>query len=115
MVEILKHLAGDWVIEPRLSTAGEQRAEISGREKSDNLLSAQEAVHLQVVAGAAPQTTPRTLELLMASPSGLFGSPWEQLPGGFLGEVWVSTPPLDYSLTHCGPRPRAGGRGRRRR
>jgi hypothetical protein len=25
MVEILKHLGGDWVIEPRPSTAGEQR------------------------------------------------------------------------------------------
>jgi len=51
-VEILKHLDGDLVIEPRPSTAGEQRAEISGRAKSDSLLSAQEAVHLQLVAGA---------------------------------------------------------------
>jgi hypothetical protein len=44
-VEILKHL-------PRPSTAGEQRAEISGRAKADSLLRDQEAVCLQVVAGA---------------------------------------------------------------
>lgn len=35
-VEILKHLDGDLVIEPRPSTASEQRAEISGRAKSDS-------------------------------------------------------------------------------
>jgi hypothetical protein len=37
---------------------------------------------LQIKSGAkAPQTTPRKLELLTASPLGLFGSRWEQLPG----------------------------------
>jgi hypothetical protein len=51
-VEIPKHLDGDLVIEPRPSTAGEQRAEISGRAKADSLLRDQEAVCLQVVAGA---------------------------------------------------------------
>jgi hypothetical protein len=35
-VEILKHLDGDLVIEPRASTASEQRAEISGRAKNDS-------------------------------------------------------------------------------
>lgn len=33
-VEILKHLDGDLVIEPRPPTAGEQRAEISGCAKT---------------------------------------------------------------------------------
>jgi len=51
-VEILKHLDGDLVIVPRPSSPGERRAEISGRAKSDSLLSDQEAVCLQVVAGA---------------------------------------------------------------
>ncbi len=51
-VEILKHLDGDLVIAPRPSTTGERRAEISGRAKSDSLLRDQEAVCLQVVAGA---------------------------------------------------------------
>ena len=51
-VEILKHLDGDLVIVPRPSTTGERRAEISGRAKSDSLLRDQEAVCLQVVAGA---------------------------------------------------------------
>jgi site-specific DNA recombinase len=51
-VEILKHLDGDLLIVPRPSTTGERRAEISGRAKSDSLLSNQEAVCLQVVAGA---------------------------------------------------------------
>ena len=51
-LEILKHLDGDLVVVPRPSTTGERRAEISGRAKSDNLLRDQEAVCLQVVAGA---------------------------------------------------------------
>ena len=51
-VEILKHLDGDLVIVPRPSTTGERRAEISGRAKADSLLRDQEAVCLQVVAGA---------------------------------------------------------------
>jgi len=51
-VEILKHLDGDLVIVPRPSSTGERRAEISGRAKSDSLLRDQEAVCLQVVAGA---------------------------------------------------------------
>jgi hypothetical protein len=51
-VEILKHLDGDLVIVPRPSITGERRAEISGRARSDSLLRDQEAVCLQVVAGA---------------------------------------------------------------
>ena len=51
-VEILKHLDGDLVIVPRPSSPGERRAEISGRAKADSLLRDQEAVFLQVVAGA---------------------------------------------------------------
>jgi len=51
-IEILKHLDGDLTIAPRPSLAGERRAEITGRVKSDSLLNDQEAVCLQVVAGA---------------------------------------------------------------
>ena len=51
-VEILKHLDGDLVIVPRPSSPGERRAEISGRANADRLLRDQEAVRLQVVAGA---------------------------------------------------------------
>ncbi len=51
-VEVLKHLDGDLVIAPRPSLTGERRAEITGRVKGDSLLSDQEAVCLQVVAGA---------------------------------------------------------------
>jgi hypothetical protein len=51
-VEILKHLDGDLVIVPLPSLTSEHRAEISGRAKSDSLLRDQEAVCLQVVAGA---------------------------------------------------------------
>ncbi len=51
-VEILKHLDGDLVIVPRPSLTRERRAEISGRAKGDSLLNDQEAVCLQVVAGA---------------------------------------------------------------
>jgi len=51
-VEILKHLDGDLKIVPRPSVTGERRAEISGRARSDSLLGPQEAVCLQVVAGA---------------------------------------------------------------
>ena len=51
-VEILKHLDGDLVIVPRPSLTGVRRAEISGRARSDSLLASQEAVCLQVVAGA---------------------------------------------------------------
>jgi len=50
--EILKHLEGDLEIAPQPSLAGERRAEIRGRAKGNSLLSAQEAVCLQVVAGA---------------------------------------------------------------
>ena len=50
--EILKHLDGDLVIVPRPSSPGERRAEISGLAKADSLLRDQEAVCLQVVAGA---------------------------------------------------------------
>jgi hypothetical protein len=51
-IEILKHLDGDLLIVPRPSTAGERRAETSGRAKTDSLLNCQEAVRLQMVAGA---------------------------------------------------------------
>ena len=51
-VEIQRHLDGDLVIVPRPSRIGKRRAEISGRAKSDSLLRDQEAVCLQVVAGA---------------------------------------------------------------
>jgi hypothetical protein len=51
-VEIQRHLDGDLVIVPRPSITGGRRAEISGRAKSDSLLRDQEAVCLQVVAGA---------------------------------------------------------------
>lgn len=40
------------MIVPRPSSPGERRAEISGRAKADSLLRDQEAVGLQVVAGA---------------------------------------------------------------
>ena len=51
-VEFLKHLDGDLVIVPRPSPTDERRAEISGRPRSDSLLEDQEAVCLQLVAGA---------------------------------------------------------------
>ena len=51
-MEILKHLNGDLEIAPLPSIVGERRAEITGRTKSDSLLSDQEAIRLQVVAGA---------------------------------------------------------------
>jgi hypothetical protein len=51
------------VIVPRPSTTGERRAEISGRAKSDRLLRDQEAVCLQLVAGARNHMQPnRSLE-----------------------------------------------------
>lgn len=50
--EILKHLEGDLEVVPQPSLAGERRAEIRGRAKSDSLLRDQEAVCLQVVTGA---------------------------------------------------------------
>jgi hypothetical protein len=56
-VEILKHLEGDLVILPRPSSTGKRRAEIRGRAKSDSLLRDQEAVCLQVVAGARNRQT----------------------------------------------------------
>ncbi len=56
-IEILKHLDGDLVILPHPSLAGERRAEIRGRAKSDSLLRDQEAVCLQVVAGAGYEPT----------------------------------------------------------
>jgi site-specific DNA recombinase len=57
-IEIVKHLDGDLIIAPRPSRAGERRAEVSGRVNSHSLLSDQEAVCLQVVAGAGfePET-----------------------------------------------------------
>jgi hypothetical protein len=51
-LRLMKHLDGDLVIVPRPSSTGERRAEISGRAKADSLLIPQEAVCLQVVAGA---------------------------------------------------------------
>jgi ribosome assembly protein YihI (activator of Der GTPase) len=51
-IELAKHLDGDLSITPRPSLPRERRAEITGRVKSDSLLSDQEAVCLQVVAGA---------------------------------------------------------------
>ncbi len=51
-VEILKHFDGDLVIVPRPSVTSERRAEIRARAESDSLLIDQEAVRLQVVAGA---------------------------------------------------------------
>ena len=51
-IEIVKHLDGDLVVAPRPSRAGERRVEVVGRVKSHSLLSDQEAVCLQVVAGA---------------------------------------------------------------
>ena len=51
-VEILNHLDGDLGIVRRPSSPGERQCEISGRAKSDSLLKDQEAVRLQVVAGA---------------------------------------------------------------
>jgi len=56
-VEILKHLDGDLVIAPLPSRASERRAEVTGRVKSHSLLSAQEAVCLQVVAGVGFEPT----------------------------------------------------------
>lgn len=50
-IEILKHLDGDLEIAPLLSSPGERRAEITGRAKSDSLLSDQEAIRLQVLWG----------------------------------------------------------------
>jgi hypothetical protein len=52
-IEILKHLDGDLEIAPLLSSPGERRAEITGRAKSDSLLSDQEAIRLQVLRGPA--------------------------------------------------------------
>jgi|SRR4029453_7189580 hypothetical protein len=49
--------AEDLVIVPRPSSTGERRAEISGRAKTDSLLRDQEAVYLQVVAGAGFEPT----------------------------------------------------------
>jgi ketosteroid isomerase-like protein len=68
-IEILKHLDGDLEIAPLLSSPGERRAEITGRAKSDSLLSDQEAIRLQVLRGLATTkargnyrlTTPTTL------------------------------------------------------
>src|SRR5512138_2326595 len=51
-VEILRHLDGDLMIVPRPSSPGERRAEISGCAKAASLLRDQEAVCLEVVAGA---------------------------------------------------------------
>jgi site-specific DNA recombinase len=51
-VEIAKHLDGDLTLVPRPSIASERRVEIRGRVKSNSLLKDQEAVCLQVVAGA---------------------------------------------------------------
>jgi site-specific DNA recombinase len=50
--ELVKHLDGELTIRPLPAAPGERRAEIVGRVKADGLLAAQEAVCLQVVAGA---------------------------------------------------------------
>jgi len=56
-IELVKHLDGDLLITSRPSLARERRAEITGRVKSDSLLSDQEAVCLQVVAGVGFEPT----------------------------------------------------------
>jgi DNA invertase Pin-like site-specific DNA recombinase len=56
-VEIAKHLDGDLTLLPRPGGAGERRAEIRGRVKSNSLLEGQEAVCLQVVAGVGFEPT----------------------------------------------------------
>jgi len=73
-IEILKHLDGDLVIAPRPSLARERRAEITGRVKSDSLLSDQEAVCLRRVAGAGFE--PATFD----PPKAAFERPAMQLP-----------------------------------
>ena len=50
--QIAKHLDGDLTISPQPSPVGEKHAEIIGRAKQNSLLSDQEAVCLQMVAGA---------------------------------------------------------------
>jgi hypothetical protein len=50
--EIAKHLDGDLVVWPKPSGTEERRAEVGGRAKGDSLLRDQEAVCLQLVAGA---------------------------------------------------------------
>ena len=50
--EIAKHLDGDLVVWPKPSEPEERRAEVVGRAKGDSLLRDQEAVCLQLVAGA---------------------------------------------------------------
>jgi hypothetical protein len=86
-VEILKHLDGDLVIVPRPSITGERRAEISGRARSDSLLRDQEAVCLQVVAGARNHRNRTTSRFITASGArrrheerlgGPKGRPWER-------------------------------------
>ena len=57
----MKHLDGELTIFPRPSLAGERRAEIVGRVKLNGLLAAQEAVRLQLVAGAGMQNAARSL------------------------------------------------------
>jgi hypothetical protein len=59
--EIAKHLDGDLLIWPKPSEAGEHRAEIVGRVKANSLLKDQEAVCLQLVAGARNQPISKTL------------------------------------------------------
>src|SRR5262245_10573161 len=69
-----------------------------------------------------PQTTPSRLGLLASSPLGILGSRWPQLPGQFLGEVWVVTATASFSVSDL-PREerslcrgdRGQGRGHRRR
>ncbi len=50
--EIIKHLEGDLLVWPKPSDPGQRRAEVVGRVKADSLLRDQEAVCLQLVAGA---------------------------------------------------------------
>lgn len=78
-VEILKHLDGGLVITPQPSVAGMRVAEISGRARSDSLLSGQEAVRLQVVAGA------RNHRNQLASPSSWTSCDCPSLPVAPIG------------------------------
>ena len=50
--ELAKHLDGELTVRPLPGTGRERRAEIRGRAKLNSLLESQEAVCLQVVAGA---------------------------------------------------------------
>jgi len=70
-MEILKHLDGDLEILPLPSIVGERRAEMTGRTKIDSLLSDQEAIRLQVVAGLDLNQRPLGYEPDSARKTGL--------------------------------------------